>query len=156
MKNGNRKTELKTSVIKNEYQDQNVNPSTEVCYSSLLDFLNFRMLLNFKRNCKDSTERSHMFQTQFLLLTSYMSMVLSSQQMKDIDTETFSSVQSLSHVRLFATPWTAARQASLSITDSQSLLKRVSIESVMPSNHLILLSPSPPTFSLSQHQGLFK
>ena len=53
----------------------------------------------------------------------------------------FSSVQLLSHVRLFATPWTAARQASLSITNSQSLLKLVSIESVMPSNHLILCHP---------------
>ena len=49
-----------------------------------------------------------------------------------------SSVQSLSHVRLFATPWTAARQASLSITNSWSFLKLTSIESVMPSNHLIL------------------
>ena len=51
------------------------------------------------------------------------------------------SVQSLSHVRLFATPWTAARQASLSITNSQSLLKLMFIESVMPSNHLILCHP---------------
>ena len=50
----------------------------------------------------------------------------------------FSSVQPLSHVQLFATPWTAARQASLSITNSWSLLKLMSIESVMPSNHLIL------------------
>ena len=48
------------------------------------------------------------------------------------------SVQLLSHVRLFAAPWTAARQASMSITNSQSLLKHMSIESVMPSNHLIL------------------
>ena len=59
----------------------------------------------------------------------------------------FSTVQSLSCVRLFATPWTAARQASLSITNSWSLLKLMSIESVMPSNHLIfchllLLPPS--------------
>ena len=52
----------------------------------------------------------------------------------------FSSVQSLSHVQLFVTPWTA-RQASLSITNSQSLLKLMSIESVMPSNHLILCRP---------------
>ena len=51
------------------------------------------------------------------------------------------SVQSLSHVRLFVTPWIAARQASLSITNSQSLLKLMSIESVMPSNHLILCCP---------------
>ena len=51
------------------------------------------------------------------------------------------SVQSLSHVQLFMTPWTAARQASLSITNSQSLFKLMSIESVMPSNHLILCCP---------------
>ena len=50
----------------------------------------------------------------------------------------FSSVQSLCHVRLFATPWTAACQTSLSITNSQSLLKIMSIGSVMPSNHLML------------------
>ena len=53
----------------------------------------------------------------------------------------FSSVQSLSCVRLFATPWTVARQASLAITNSQSLLKPMSIESVMPSKHLILCRP---------------
>ena len=53
----------------------------------------------------------------------------------------FSSVQSLSHVWLFVTPWTAARQASLSITNSWSLLKLMSIELVMPSNHLILCFP---------------
>ena len=53
----------------------------------------------------------------------------------------FSSDQSLSRVRLFATPWPAALQASLSITNSQSLLKLMSIESVMPSSHLILCRP---------------
>ena len=53
----------------------------------------------------------------------------------------FSSVQSLSHVQLFATPWTAAQQASLSINNSWNLLKLMSIESVMPSNHLILCHP---------------
>ena len=63
----------------------------------------------------------------------------------------FSSVQSLSGVRLFVTPWIAARQASLSIINSQSSLKLMSIESVMPSNHLILccplllLPPIPPS-----------
>ena len=71
----------------------------------------------------------------------------------------FSSVQSLSRVRLFATPWTAARQASLSITNSQSSLKLMSIELVMPSRHLILcrplllLPPIPPSiesFPMSQ------
>ena len=67
----------------------------------------------------------------------------------------FSSVQSLSRVRLFATPWTAAHQVSLSVTNSWSLLKLMSIESVMPSNRP-LSSPSPPAFDLSQHQGLFQ
>ena len=52
-----------------------------------------------------------------------------------------SSVQSLSHVRPFTTPWTAAHQASLSIANSQSLLKLMSTEPVMPSNHLILCCP---------------
>ena len=53
----------------------------------------------------------------------------------------FSSVQSLSRVQLFATPWTAAHQASLSITSSQGLLKFMFIEAVMPSNHFILCRP---------------
>ena len=65
----------------------------------------------------------------------------------------FSSVQSLSHVQLFSTPWAAARQASLSITNSWSLPKLMSIESVMPSSHLILcrplclLPPIPPSIT---------
>ena len=60
-----------------------------------------------------------------------------------------SSVQSLSHIQLFATPWTAAHQASLSITNPRSFLKIMSFELVMPSNHLILCHPlllPPPTF----------
>ena len=61
----------------------------------------------------------------------------------------FSSVQFLSRVRLFVTPWTAARQASLSIINSRNLLKLMSIKSVMPSNHLILCRPLllPPSQS---------
>ena len=69
----------------------------------------------------------------------------------------FSSVQ-FSHSVVFnsVTPWTAARQASLSSTISWSLLKFMSIEWRMLSNHLILCPPpSPPAFSLSRHQGLF-
>ena len=58
-----------------------------------------------------------------------------------LDSVQFSSVQSLSLVRLFVIPWTSALQASLSITSSQSLPKLLSIESVMPSNHLILCHP---------------
>ena len=74
----------------------------------------------------------------------------------DICKHSVSSVQSLSHVRLFATPWTAAHQASLLITNCWSSLKLMSIESVMPSNHLILchplllppsIFPSPRVFS---------
>ena len=64
----------------------------------------------------------------------------------------FSSLQALSHVQLFETPWTAAHQASLSITNSQRLLKLMSIELVMASNHLILCHPlllPPPTFPKS-------
>ena len=67
-----------------------------------------------------------------------------------------SSVQSLSCVRLFATPWIAARQASLSITNSRSSLRLTSIESVMPSSHLILchplllLPPIPPSIRVLQ------
>ena len=71
----------------------------------------------------------------------------------------FCSVQSLSHVRLFVTPWTATLQASLSITSFRSLLKLMSMELVVPSNHLILchpllpppsIFPSIPVFSSSQ------
>ena len=71
----------------------------------------------------------------------------------------FSSIQSLSHVRLFATPWIAARQASLSITNSRSLLKLMSIESVMPSSHLILcrhlllLPPIPPSIRVFSNES---
>ena len=64
-------------------------------------------------------------------------MLISSLSTRDWD----SSGQLLSHVRLFAIPWTAAHQASLSITNPQSLLKLMSIESVMPSNHFILCRP---------------
>ena len=72
----------------------------------------------------------------------------------DVDVYSLAVVQSLSHVQLFVTPWTAARQASLSFTISQSLLKLMTIELVMPSNHLVLLSPSPPAFNLSQLHGI--
>ena len=68
----------------------------------------------------------------------------------------FSSIQSLGYFRLFVTAWTAACQASLSIISSWSLLKLLSVELVMPSNHLILCPPSPPAFNHSQHKGLFK
>ena len=69
----------------------------------------------------------------------------------------FSSVQLLSHVQLFAAPWIASGQASLSITISRRLLKLMPIELVMPSSHLILCHPLLlPAPNLSQHRGLFQ
>ena len=74
----------------------------------------------------------------------------------------FSSVQSLSHVRLFVTPWITARQAPLSITNSQSSLKLTSIESVMPSSHLILcrplllLPPIPPSIRVFSNESTLR
>ena len=74
----------------------------------------------------------------------------------------FSSVQLLSHVRLFATPWIAARQASLSITNSWSSIKLTSIESVIPSSHLILspplllLPPIPPTIRIFSNESTLR
>ena len=74
----------------------------------------------------------------------------------------FSSVQSLSHVQLFATPWIAAHQASLSITNSRSLLKLMSSKSVMPSSHLIfchpllLLPPIPPSIRVFSNESTLR
>ena len=67
----------------------------------------------------------------------------------------FSSVQSLSRVQFFATPWTAACQASLSIINSWNMLKLTSIESVMPSNHLILCRPLLLPLSIFPSIGVF-
>ena len=74
----------------------------------------------------------------------------------------FSSVQSLSSVRLFATPWIVTRQASLSITNSRSSLRLISIESVMPSSHLIfchpllLLPPIPPSIRVFSNESTLR
>jgi len=74
----------------------------------------------------------------------------------------FSSVQLLSHVQLFVTPWIAARQASLSITNSRSSLRLTSIESVMPSSHLILclplllLPPIPPSIRVFHNESTLR
>ena len=74
----------------------------------------------------------------------------------------FSSVQLLSHLRLFVTPWITARQASLSITSSWSLFKIMSIESVMPSSHLILCRPLlllpsiPPSIRVFSNESTFR
>ena len=97
-----------------------------VCWISwirgLKSLVNFRNLSNIFSSCLSFTPFSH-----FLLLCNFNFILV--------------VVQLLSCVRLFATPWTAARQASLSFTISQSLLKLMSIESVMSSNHLVLCHP---------------
>ena len=88
-------------------------------------------LSNYKYILQDKAQRD-LFELSSAVLKSFQSSIINFQ---------FSSVQSLSCVQLFATPWTAARQASLSVTNSWSLLKLMSIESVMPSNHLTLCHP---------------
>ena len=83
-------------------------------------------------------------------------------QPRVLTTNFVSSVQSLSRVRLFATPWTAARQASLSITNSWNSPKLMSIESVMPSSHLILccplflLPPIPPNIRVFSSESTLR
>ena len=71
----------------------------------------------------------------------FLKIIIQAEHQNENKVYQFSSVQSLSHVQLFATPWTAGHQASLSITNSRSPPKPTSIESVMPSNHLILCHP---------------
>ena len=75
--------------------------------------------------------------------------------MYKMDNQQLSSVRSLSCIRLFVMPWTLARQASLSITNSWSLLKLMSIESEMPSNHLILCTPLLLPPSILPRIGVF-
>ena len=82
-----------------------------------------------------------MLLSQFILFPFFLLTAMRKQRTTGPNPLKFSSIQSLSRVQLFATPWTAARQASLSITNSWSLLKLMSIELVMPSNHLILCHP---------------
>ena len=93
----------------------------------------------------------------------FLSVISSPLSTLSLSPSQFSSVQSLSRVWLLGNPWTAARWASLSITNSRSLLKLMSVELAMPSNHLILCYPlllpssyPPDTGNLSQYQGLFQ
>ena len=110
-----------------------LNPSRGPFF--LLDYLNLQQL-------------SSALESERVALFSLLGMASGYQE------DCFVVVQSLSHVRLFVTPWTAACRASLFFTISRSLLKLVSIESMMSSNHFILSSPSPRSLSVSQHQGL--
>ena len=95
----------------------------------------------------------------FLLMGSMARVII---QTRSVVPRLFSSVQSLSRVWLFVTPWIAARQASLSITNSQSSLRLTSIESVRPSSHLILghplllLPPIPPSIRLFSNESTLR
>ena len=93
---------------------------------------------------KDSWDRKHVLTVSFLKYPQSMyvlqSIIFVGSYMSSKSTVAV-VVQSFSCVQLFATPWTAARQASLSITNSRSLFKLISIESIMPPNHLILCCP---------------
>ena len=112
---------------------------TETCCLS-----GWRSLPKMRVNCQHGTERpSNVFQQPVLPTQTTKTGHIPNCAICNVKTLVlwFSSVQSLSCVRLFATPWTAVCQASLSITNSQSLLKFMSIESVMPSNHLMLCRP---------------
>ena len=92
-------------------------------------------------------------------VVSYAAVIINTYSSYYSQNSQFSSVQSLSHVRLFVTPWIAARQASLSITNSQSSPRLKSIESVMPSSHLILyhplllLPPIPPSIRVFSNES---
>ena len=107
-------------------------------------FLSFCYMLSFRRSYSLPPEYAHFFACQ---KTGTLNVVTPLPRLFHIPQ--FSSVQSLSHVQLFVTPWTAACQASLSITNSRRLPKLMSTESVMPSSHLILCCPLlllPPIF----------
>ena len=118
----------------------------------LLSPLSLRKLHGFQELCQElKVETTN---TLFLIVTDrhrFLKQNPRTINCKRTDLRLFSSVQLLSHVRLFATPWTAACQVSLYITNSRSLLKLMSIELVMPSNHLIFCHPllHPPSISPS-------
>ena len=115
-----------------------------------------------RRTCLKWLNTIHFFLTSseidFLLINMYYFHILLIINSTGMNIQ-FSSVQSLSHVQLFVTPWIAARQASLSITYSQSSLKLMSMESVMPSSHLILcyplllLTPIPPSIRVFSNES---
>ena len=113
--------------------------------------IRFSILLNFEKSL-DFRDHRLLAWTKIMLTTRLLRYFKKSLVWRWGCSVQFSSVQSLSHVWLFVTPWTAALQTSLSIINSQSPPKLMSIESVMPSSHLILSSHSPPTLDLSQHR----
>ena len=121
---------------------------------SLCKFMHLYSEAKCPFGCKHTTSHSHLVYSHhspdghqdvplptFFSLVVHMASSFGSLQCLLLGKAFLGSVQLLIHVWLFATPWTAAHQASLSITDSRSLFKLMSIDSVMPSNHLILCHP---------------
>ena len=128
------------------------SPSSE--YSGLISFrINQFDLLDVQGTLK-SLLQHHNLKASILWRSAFFMVQLSHPYMTT--GKTISSAQSLSHVQLFVTPWTAAHQASLSITNSRSLLKLMSLESVMPSNHLILCCPLLPPLIFSSIRVFFQ
>ena len=114
-------------------------PKTLSCSHSVLNLAKLVFLLFLKHTNKASASNPLNFPLSGIFYTMIFLYLIP--HFVYIDPCSFSSVQPLSHVLLFVTPWTAARQASLSVTNSQCLLKITSIMSVMSSNHLILCHP---------------
>ena len=122
---------------------------------------NKKVWFSKKHTNKKQTKNKKRKQVWFKWIPNYLMKIMPISAISQWDYESlhFSSVQSLSCVWLFATPWIKARQASLSITNSQNLLKPMSIESVMPSNHLILccplllLPPIPPSIRVFSNES---
>ena len=111
-------------------------PVLELCSNRIIQYIIFNSFYFYMVSMKNTWYEYGIIFLSFILLFKLFSVFgyfFSAVQ--------FSSVQSLSHVRLFLTPWSAVCQSSLSITNSQSLLKLMSIELVMPSNHLIFCRP---------------
>ena len=158
---------------------QNVNPSSEfsltAVISSLLWFYEDYMCPNlaFIWLCKEWNGLQEILisdvfkgEYKFIIINAQIFLMAKSpaknMTFSQYEWAYISSVQSLSHVWLFVTPWIAARQASLSITNSQSLLKHMSIKSVMPSSHLtlccplLLLPPIPPSIRVFSNESALR
>ena len=135
--------------------DPGIEPRSPVLQADVLTLLPFREDKSMHRMRRWSSEPSRRWPFIYRIREGLFPLLLTSQ-------ESPSSVQSLSHVRLFATPWITARWASLSITNSWSSLKLMSIESVMPSSHLILcrplflLPPIPPSIRVFSNESTLR
>ena len=131
---------------RNQESDQQLRKQEEV--------YNLLIILKYNIICKQHIEKYiGKIVIEYKIVNQYEFPLIDLFQVQGVQ---YSSVQSFMFVLIFVTPWTAACQASLSITKCQSLPIPTSIKSVMPSNHLILCQPSFFTFNLSKHEGLFK